>query len=116
MVHCDALTFEQQADPRIAKPAALLRNRAHLDANVLIIRPIRKAYGFRIDADQSAGSALADVVSLRRLIRRRPSILERRHSFPSKSFRTTSSSMELASNRLSRLSETSKPPYLAFHL
>jgi hypothetical protein len=66
-------------------------------------------------------------VSLHRLNRRCPLILGRRHGFPKRSFKTTLTSIASASNRLRRelscskaynrrASETSKPPYLAFHL
>jgi len=120
MVHHDAFTFQHQADPTVAKPAALPCNLAHFSANIGIIRHFGAAHSLGIDADQSAGSALADVVSLHRLDRRCPLILGRRHGFasrlvpmaalahPKRSFKTTLSSIASASNLFSLAFSCSK--------
>jgi hypothetical protein len=141
VVHCDAFTFQHQADPMVAKPAALPRNRTHLDANVLIINLMNTTFGLRtenaqklvrvtnftIKADQATCEGLSDGKTFYRFDRRRPSVMGHRHGFPKRSFNTTLSNTVSANNILSRefsypsafnrrASETSKPAYLAFHL
>ncbi len=114
MVHLDALTFKLQTDPTVAKPAALLGDNPHFQPN--IGDPGRSLYpnSLRIDAYQWLDAALADLMTLHRLDRCSPLVFGRRHGFasrlvpmaalahPSKSFRTTLSSIASASNRLRR--------------
>ena len=127
VVHHDALPFEHNANAPIAEPTARCCDLAHAFADLRIVRFRLTPDGFRIDADQSAGAALGDVVFVDHLERRVPLQLGRRQFFPSRSFRIELSSMLSASSFFSRAfsvssvfslraSDTSIPPYFAFHL
>ena len=127
VVHGDSLTCEHEPDAAIAEAPALSRDLAHAPSDLRIVRRALCPHRLRIDADQAAGATLRDVVAGHRPQRRAPPLLGRRQRFPSRSFSTELSTMASASSRfrrafsVSRLfslraSETSRPPYLAFHL
>lgn len=140
VVHDHALAFEQHADPAIAEPAPLSGDVLHLLAdlgarhwartNGAFNGSLRRAFAPDrpgIDTDKPAGPALRDIVIPHCPERCLSPLGQRRQFFPSRSFRTTLSSIVSASRRLSlafssssafslAASETSMPPYLAFSL
>lgn len=62
VVHHDTLPFEHNANAPIAEPTARCCDLAHAFADIRIVRFRLTPDSFRIDADQSAGAALGDVV------------------------------------------------------
>lgn len=62
VVHHDALPFEHDANAPIAEPSTRCCDLAHAFAYLRIVQFRLTPDSFRIDADQSAGPALRDVV------------------------------------------------------
>src|SRR5690606_19320983 len=127
VVHDHALAFEQHADPAIAEPAPLPGDVLHLLADLGAVRRACAPDRLGIDTDKPAGPALRDIVIPHRPQRCLSPLGQRRQFFPSRSFRTTLSSIVSASRRFSlafssssafslAASDTSMPPYLDFSL
>jgi len=119
--------LQHHADPPIAKPAALGRDGLHLLAYLRVVRRAFAPDRFWVDTDKSTGPTLRDTVIPHRPERGLSPLIRRRQLFPSKSFRTTLSSIVSASRRLSlafsssndlsfATSDTSMPPYFDLYL
>jgi hypothetical protein len=101
VVHAHALAFQQHADPAIAEPTSLAGDLLHLLADLGAIRRAFTPDSLGIDTDQPAGPALREVVIPHHPERRVSPPRQRRRLFPSRSFKTTLSSMVSANRRLS---------------
>tara|TARA_R110002153_G_scaffold133205_1_gene282209 strand:- start:88 stop:465 length:378 start_codon:yes stop_codon:yes gene_type:complete len=120
-------SFQQDTDPAVAEPAPLASDLLHLLADLGTDLRAFSPDSLGIDTDQPAGPALRDVMIPHHPERRISPLHQCRQLFPSKSFKTTLSSMVSASSRLSlafsssrafslAASETYMPPYLAYSL
>jgi hypothetical protein len=126
-VHHHAHTFQHDTNAPTAKPTPLLGDLVHFQTDIRVIGQMLAPHGRGIDTDQDAGPALRDWMPPHRPQHRVPPLHRCRQGFPSRSFRTTLSSITSATRRFSlafsssscfsRLaSDQSIPPYLAFSL
>src|SRR6267154_3210774 len=123
-----ALAPQQHMQPPIAEPPPLLgQGLQPLAKFAVILPPGLVAHAGPIAVDHPARPPLAHLIGLLQISRSLPMRGGRHHFFPSRSFNATLSSMASASIRFSlafsssnafsrRASDTSRPPYLAFHL
>jgi hypothetical protein len=128
VIEPEALARQQNAQPPIAKPATLRRQRPQALPQTRILGPSRTIPNrSATDPKQSTRPPLAQPMNLTGVRNSHPPRGGRYHFFDAKSFKTALSSMAFAksffnrafssSSPFSRLaSETSRPPYFDFHL
>src|SRR6202035_1917902 len=123
-----ALAPQQHMQATVAEPPALLGQGFQPLAQRHVVRSHALiAHACPVGSDHPAGPPLAHLEGLTQIRRRLPSRGGRHHFFPRRSFSAALSSMASASIRFSRpfssssarsrlASDTSRPPYLDFHL
>ena len=115
MANIDAnfLEFQQYADPAVAKPTSLVGNLLHLLADLGTVQRAFTPDCLWIDTNQPIRPALRDVMIPHHPERRVSPLRQCRQLFPSRSFKTTLSSMVSANRRLSLASSSSRAFNLA---
>src|SRR6185437_433849 len=127
-IHHVSLAPQQHIEAAVAEPPALVRQLPKSLAQSLVGRPARAIANARpIGLNDAAGPPLAHAVDRVEMLASLPADGGPYHFFDSRSFSATLSSMASASSFFSlpfssssalsrRASDTSNPPYFAFHL
>jgi len=101
MIHDQPLAFEHDADPAIAKAAALARDLTHGNTDGTMVWRAFAPDRLGIDTNQHAGPALGNLKTSQHFEHSITPLAWRRQAFPSRSFRMTLSSILSASKRFS---------------
>jgi hypothetical protein len=89
VVHDHPLAFEHDADPPVAKPAALARDVLHGVTDGTMVGRAFTPNRFGIDTNQHAGPALRDLVIPQHPQHRFTPLARCRQTFPNRSLRMT---------------------------